>query len=210
MIKSITNNVVKNSSFAYILQYFMCACRSLKCFKYLHRSWLAETNYDWSSSVRQQVSDWRAGASEEQQDPVYSELDILWLKNQSYKIPDLYKLHISFHFIFIYAFSRRFYPKRLTVHSGYTCFCQYMCSLGIEPTTFALLTQCSNHWATGTHIYKEREREIYIYCIILYYILFICNSPRSTLPQLVRAGLEPGIPAREAGALTRNAKGYSL
>ncbi len=30
------------------------------------------------------------------------------------------------------------------------------------------------------------------------------------LPQLVRAGLEPGIPVREAGALTRNAKGYSL
>ncbi len=29
-------------------------------------------------------------------------------------------------------------------------YCQYMCSLGIEPTTFALLTQCSNHWATGT------------------------------------------------------------
>ncbi len=25
-----------------------------------------------------------------------------------------------------------------------------LCSLGIEPTTFALLTQCSNHWATGT------------------------------------------------------------
>ncbi len=24
-------------------------------------------------------------------------------------------------------------------------FCQYMCSLGIEPTTFALLTQCSTH-----------------------------------------------------------------
>ncbi len=23
------------------------------------------------------------------------------------------------------------------VHSGYTFFCQYMCSLGIEPTTFA-------------------------------------------------------------------------
>ncbi len=53
-------------------------------------------------------------------------------------------------YIYIYAFSRRFYPKRLTVHSGYTYFCQYMCSLGIEPTTFALLTQCSNHWATGT------------------------------------------------------------
>ncbi len=44
-------------------------------------------------------------------------------------------------YIYIYAFSRRFYPKRLTVHSGYTFFCQYVCSLGIEPTTFALLTQ---------------------------------------------------------------------
>ncbi len=27
-----------------------------------------------------------------------------------------------------------------------------MCSLGIEPTTFALLTQCSNHWATGISV----------------------------------------------------------
>ncbi len=55
----------------------------------------------------------------------------------------------TFHGNYIYAFSRRFYPKRLSVHSCYTYFCQYMCSLGIEPTTFALLTQCSNHWATG-------------------------------------------------------------
>ncbi len=57
-------------------------------------------------------------------------------------------------YIYIYAFSRRFYPKRLT---GYTffCFCQYMCSLGIKPTTFALLTQCSNHWATGTHVFDS-------------------------------------------------------
>ncbi len=43
----------------------------------------------------------------------------------------------------INTFTRRFYPKRLTEHSGYTCFLQYVCSLGIEPTTFALLTQCS-------------------------------------------------------------------
>ncbi len=47
--------------------------------------------------------------------------------------------------IYIYAFIRCFYPKRLKLY----IFC--MCSLGIEPTTFALLTQCSNHWATGTH-----------------------------------------------------------
>ncbi len=43
--------------------------------------------------------------------------------------------------IYIYAFSRCFYPKRLiqVIH----LYCQYMCFLGIEPTTFALLTQCS-------------------------------------------------------------------
>ncbi len=29
-------------------------------------------------------------------------------------------------YIYIYAFSRRFYPKRLTVHSGYNFFCQYV------------------------------------------------------------------------------------
>ncbi len=28
------------------------------------------------------------------------------------------------------------------------------CSVGNEPTTFALLTQCSNHWATGTLWYR--------------------------------------------------------
>ncbi len=43
---------------------------------------------------------------------------------------------------------RRFYPKWLTAHSTVQCilcytFCQYVCFLGIEPTTFALLTQCS-------------------------------------------------------------------
>ncbi len=44
---------------------------------------------------------------------------------------------------FFIFFSRHFYPKQVKVHSGYTFFCQYVCSLGIEPTTFALLTQCS-------------------------------------------------------------------
>ncbi len=44
---------------------------------------------------------------------------------------------------FMYAFSRRFYPKWLTVRLGYKFFCQYVCSLGIEPITFTLLTQCS-------------------------------------------------------------------
>ncbi len=70
--------------------------------------------------------------------------------------------------VYIFTFIRRFYPKRLTVHWGYTFFfCQYMCSLGVEPTTFALLTQCSNHWATGTC-----RNILYIYtvyvCIYIY------------------------------------------
>ncbi len=50
--------------------------------------------------------------------------------------------------IYIYACSRRFYPKRLTVHSGYNFFCLYVCSLGIEPTTFC--AAMLYHWATGT------------------------------------------------------------
>ncbi len=62
----------------------------------------------------------------------------------------------EYYYIYIYAFSRCFYPKRLTVHSGYTFFLSVcVCSLGIEPTTFALLTQCSNHWATRTEECKN-------------------------------------------------------
>ncbi len=40
-------------------------------------------------------------------------------------------------YIYIYTFSRCFYPKRLTIAFRlYIYFFQYMCSLGIEPTTF--------------------------------------------------------------------------
>ncbi len=56
-------------------------------------------------------------------------------------------------------------------------YCQYVCSLGIKPTTFALLTQCSNHWATGTYIY------IYIfmvlYCIYRKYHLSYTHTPHT-------------------------------
>ncbi len=41
---------------------------------------------------------------------------------------------------------RRFYPKRITVHSGYTFFFyQYVCSLGIEPTTFCVANAMLYH-----------------------------------------------------------------
>ncbi len=40
-------------------------------------------------------------------------------------------------FMYLYIYIYAFYPKRLTVHSGYTFFfCLHVCSLGIEPTTF--------------------------------------------------------------------------
>ncbi len=67
-------------------------------------------------------------------------------KGKSDFFPEFHDISLQFWyiyiFIYIYAFSRRFYPK-LYIYSGYTYFCQYVCSLGIKPTTFALLTQCS-------------------------------------------------------------------
>ncbi len=45
--------------------------------------------------------------------------------------------------LYIYAFSRRFYPKRLTVHSGYTFFLSVCVPWELNPWPFALLMQCS-------------------------------------------------------------------
>ncbi len=46
------------------------------------------------------------------------------------------EIHTLLHLVpvYIYAFSRCSYPKRLAVHSGYTVIVS-MCSLGIEPMT---------------------------------------------------------------------------
>ncbi len=67
-------------------------------------------------------------------------------------------IHIQAIYIYIYAFSRRFYPKQYNTFRLYI-FCQYVCTLGIEPTTFALLTQCSTtepqeHTVLRTHNIK--------------------------------------------------------
>ncbi len=52
-------------------------------------------------------------------------------------------------YVYIYAFSRRFYPKRLTIAFRlYIFFYQYLCSLGIEPTTFCAADAMLYHWAT--------------------------------------------------------------
>ncbi len=44
-----------------------------------------------------------------------------------------------------------FIQSDLLVHSGYKFYCQYVCSLGIEPTTFCIANAKLYHWATGTH-----------------------------------------------------------
>ncbi len=43
-----------------------------------------------------------------------------------------------------------FIQSDLQLHSGYTFFVSTCVPWEFEPTTFVLLTQCSNHWATGT------------------------------------------------------------
>ncbi len=81
-----------------------------------------------------------------------------------------------FNFIYIYAFSRCFYPKRLTVHSGYDIFYQYACSLGIEPTIFCGDNAMLYHWPTGTHcvltLYKmlsdDWSRMDYLWIIVIF------------------------------------------
>ncbi len=60
------------------------------------------------------------------------------------------------HDFYIYAFSRRFYPKRLTIHSGYTFFYPYLCSLGIKPTTFCAANTMLYYWATQEHMWSGK------------------------------------------------------
>ncbi len=73
------------------------------------------------------------------------------------------------HSSYIYAFSRRFYPKRLTVNSGYAFFFiffyQYVCSLGIEPMTFCAAKAMLYHWATGTQ--EANNLSLQLQCILL-------------------------------------------
>ncbi len=49
-----------------------------------------------------------------------------------------------------------FIQSDLQCIQGIHFFCQYVCSLGIEPTTFALLTQCST---------TEPQEHLYIYIL---------------------------------------------
>ncbi len=59
------------------------------------------------------------------------------------------------------TFSRRFYPKQLTLHSSYSfTFYQLLLSLGIEPMILALLAPCSTIWATGKFTCREDSESL--------------------------------------------------
>ncbi len=64
--------------------------------------------------------------------------------------------HTFIKYIYIYAFSRHFYPKRLTVTFRLYIFVS-MCSFGIEPTTFCAANAMLSHWATGTRLYRHNK-----------------------------------------------------
>ncbi len=52
--------------------------------------------------------------------------------------------------IYIYAFSRRFYPKWLTVHSGYSFFLSVHVFPGNRTHNLCAANGMLYHWATGT------------------------------------------------------------
>ncbi len=54
------------------------------------------------------------------------------------------------YYIYIYAFIRRFYPKRLTVHSVYTFFFGQYVFPGNRTHNLCAANAILYHWATGT------------------------------------------------------------
>ncbi len=76
-----------------------------------------------------------------------------------------------YYYIYIYAFSRCFYPKRLTIafrlYIFNQYFNQYVCSLGIKPTTFCAANAMLYHWATlYTHYILQNKSKITILTLI--------------------------------------------
>ncbi len=65
-------------------------------------------------------------------------------------------------YIYIYAFIRRFYPKRLTVHSGYTFIISMCVPWESNPQPFALLMQCSTTEAQE-HFWTALGFSVYAY-----------------------------------------------
>ncbi len=91
-------------------------------------------------------------------------------------IVTLYKHFHMLAYIYIYASSRRFYPKRLTVHSGNTCFITMCVPWESNPQPFALLTQCSTTEPQECYAFNNRIYKIsYYFHAISYYFLAISS-----------------------------------
>ncbi len=101
-------------------------------------------------------------------------------KQIALKVSPILFLHLSSYiYIYIYAFSRRFYPKRLTVHSGYTFFISMCVPWELNPQPFALLTQCSTTepqlWC-GMNWLPNRIRTIIIRTLLKSMMCFHINK----------------------------------
>ncbi len=76
--------------------------------------------------------------------------------------------------LYIYAFSRRFYPKRLTAYSAFRLyiffvFNQYVCSLEFNPQPYVLIKQCSTT-EPQEHLYFIIFGMFVCFCVSLYVI----------------------------------------
>ncbi len=60
-----------------------------------------------------------------------------------------YRVSVTFTFMHL---ADTFIQSDLQLHSGYTFFNQYVCSLGIELTTFCAADAIIYHWATQEHL----------------------------------------------------------
>ncbi len=73
---------------------------------------------------------------------------IYFSKEQDALVHNWPNVHLPLHYI--YAFSRRLYPKRLTVHSGYTFSVSLCVPWELNPQCFCTPNAMLYHWATGT------------------------------------------------------------
>ncbi len=111
------------------------------------------------------------------QSKLYNAAYFAWLliQNSDYTVLSAY----------IYAFSRRFYPKRLTMHSGYTCFITMCVPWESNPQPSALLTQCSTT-EPQEHNFREAELKMHINLWMSQYFSFALLRWWSCSPELLR------------------------
>ncbi len=77
---------------------------------------------------------------------------------------------------YIYAFSRHFYPKQLTVHSGYTFFLSVHVFLGTRTHNLCAANAMLYHWATWTHFTYFIINRVCRVCIWLIFIFILRNT----------------------------------